>query len=102
MNPFAEFGGIMEPFKTPTTTARGVHLQQTHQQQLLQTNFDFAAQSYTSTDSSIPPFLEFSAELPSIPPKYVYGLNEFNKAYDRPSISDKPSMFDKPFIHIKL
>jgi hypothetical protein len=55
-----------------------------------QTAFEYG-QSFTSTDCSIPPFLEFTAaEMPALPPKYVYGIEQFNQPYERPFISDKP------------
>jgi hypothetical protein len=93
MNPFADFGGLMEPFNTTTaSTASSI----CHSSQFSSPNFGYGHSSVTSTilDSSIPPFLEFSAEeVPTMPPKYVYGLDEFNKPYNRPFISDKPRKF---------
>lgn len=84
-NPFADFGR-MEPFTKVANVQQTPIVQKTE---------------YGPPYNSIQPFLEYTVNIPSVPPKYINGLDELNKPYERPFISDKPSKDFQFFIYQK-
>lgn len=83
VNPFADFR-TMEPFERITSYMPPSSTMQKQQQQQQQQI------GYGHPFDSIQPFLDLTENLPSIPAKYIHGLDELNKPYNRPLISDKP------------
>ncbi|KAL7070564.1 hypothetical protein ACQ4LE_010263 [Meloidogyne hapla] len=101
VNPFAEFGVVIEPLNSSVANSacgspRRIPQPSSPQQEInfiqRQQQYPLNYQQNAAYSPTFPQFLDLASSLESKPvvPKYIYGLDRLNNSKNRPPISDKP------------